>query len=694
MFRKIRIPFEIVLVVIVLITHLYVALGSENSLTNWFPTDDAYYYFKTAQNVSEGFGFTFDKINPTNGFHPLWELICIPVFALARINLILPLRIIIILMGLINAAIAILIFRLLSKLFSKEISALMALFWILTPRIYNASDKLGMESGVSALFSLLLIYLVTRLEQTYKSNQVPYKEYLLIGVAAIFTVLSRLDNIFLVGMVGLWLVFRSSQIRYLLIGDVLLTMIGVLVSYVGRLGLGPAYYQYLPSLYWMLFISLAVRVVVYYFLGLYKHPRSYSGLQTLLRSAAAAILASGIISGLMLGLFFTHRFNGFPRVILLTNLALMLVATVSLRFVARWITRGQDIKDPLINPDIRLKVNWKPWLLSSICYFGPVAVALLIYMGWNLLTFGTATPVSGQIKLWWGTLPNSVYGTPINSLDDYTGIMLDGDSGPWSLGIALWTNPARALDETFFNQKERPLNTMTTAFGLLTALLCLLLIIKQWEFFKRSVVQLGLIPFIVACLAHIVYYKATGYVNTRNWYWVVEDVCVVLVAGLVAEMMFRSFENFRLPKPLLQTGVVLLSLSMLIFSFSNYLENYPWNVPADQQNAYLGGVLALENATPPGSRIGSTGGGTIAYFIHDRTIVNMDGLMNSYQYFQSMKSGQGGKALDAMGLNFVYGNKYVLTSSDPYFSLLHDRLKEIGDVSGSSLFKYKVPPIQ
>ncbi|HMD87753.1 MAG TPA: hypothetical protein VKF38_01195, partial [Anaerolineaceae bacterium] len=335
MIRKIRFPFEIVLVLIVFISHLYVALGPENSLINWFPTDDAFYYFKTAQNVSEGFGFTFDRINLTNGFHPLWEFICIPIFALARINLILPLRVLIGLMGIINAAIAILIFRLLSKVFSKEVSALMALFWILTPRIYNVTDKLGMESGISALCILILIFLVTRLELNFTTSQIPYKEYLLIGFAAIFTVLSRLDNIFLVGLVGIWLVFRSSQIRYLLIGDLLLILASVLLSYVARLGLGAAYYLYLPSLYWMLGISIAVRIVVYYFSGLYKHPQAFNSLQTLLRSTGAATLASGIISLLMMGLFLTHRFVGFPRIILLTNWGFTVFAAVFLRFVAR-----------------------------------------------------------------------------------------------------------------------------------------------------------------------------------------------------------------------------------------------------------------------------------------------------------------------------------------------------------------------
>ena len=37
--------------------------------------DDAFYYFGIARNVAHGHGSTFDGINPTNGYHPLWMLI-------------------------------------------------------------------------------------------------------------------------------------------------------------------------------------------------------------------------------------------------------------------------------------------------------------------------------------------------------------------------------------------------------------------------------------------------------------------------------------------------------------------------------------------------------------------------------------------------------------------------------------------
>lgn len=38
--------------------------------------DDAFYYFTIARNVADGQGSTFDGLHPTNGYHPLWLVLC------------------------------------------------------------------------------------------------------------------------------------------------------------------------------------------------------------------------------------------------------------------------------------------------------------------------------------------------------------------------------------------------------------------------------------------------------------------------------------------------------------------------------------------------------------------------------------------------------------------------------------------
>ena len=47
--------------------------------------DDAYYYFTIARNAAAGLGPTFDTIAPTNGFHPLYLILLIPVWSLGSL---------------------------------------------------------------------------------------------------------------------------------------------------------------------------------------------------------------------------------------------------------------------------------------------------------------------------------------------------------------------------------------------------------------------------------------------------------------------------------------------------------------------------------------------------------------------------------------------------------------------------------
>lgn len=53
-----------------------------------FTYDDAYYYFAIARNIASGHGSTFDGINLTNGYHPLWMLVSVIPFKLGLDDLV------------------------------------------------------------------------------------------------------------------------------------------------------------------------------------------------------------------------------------------------------------------------------------------------------------------------------------------------------------------------------------------------------------------------------------------------------------------------------------------------------------------------------------------------------------------------------------------------------------------------------
>ena len=94
--------------------------------------------------------------------------------------------------------------------------------------------------------------------------------------------------------------------------------------------------------------------------------------------------------------------------------------------------------------------------------------------------------------------------------------------------------------------------------------------------------------------------------------------------------------------------------------------------PAD--TPYMEVVTFVEAHTPPGSLIGMTGGGNVGYFIQDRTIVNMDGLINSYAYFQANKNRRGSEYLYEMGLDYVFANPAFL-EAQPYRGQYTGRLE-------------------
>jgi hypothetical protein len=227
--KKTHLLILIIFLVLNLIPHVYVSIMRPGVLLNWYLTDDAFYYFKTAQNITEGHGITFDGLSPTNGFHPLWMLFCIPIFTFARFDLYLPLRILVIVQGLLNAVSGYFLYRILADKISKPVGILVASLWMFLYPIHSVTTKLGLESGINALSILWLIFLTSRFQEG-DSKEKPYSLWV-IGLAGVVCLFSRLDNIFFVGMIGIWLVFQDNQIRRYALLDFFLITLSIVVSY-------------------------------------------------------------------------------------------------------------------------------------------------------------------------------------------------------------------------------------------------------------------------------------------------------------------------------------------------------------------------------------------------------------------------------------------------------------------------------
>ena len=112
----------------------------------------------------------------------------------------------------------------------------------------------------------------------------------------------------------------------------------------------------------------------------------------------------------------------------------------------------------------------------------------------------------------------------------------------------------------------------------------------------------------------------------------------------------------------------LISLSMASFLIFGYtiLRDFPTNGRVVELYDVGADTQFIDQETQPGDVIGMTGGGLLGYFIPDRTFVNLDGLINSPEYFELMKNNQTDQYFNRIGMDYVYGEEGTLLDSDPF----------------------------
>lgn len=310
----------------------------------------------------------------------------------------------------------------------------------------------------------------------------------------------------------------------------------------------------------------------------------------------------------------------------------------------------------------------------------------------NLKIFGAASPVSGQVKHWWGTLANTAY-KKNDTLVSLLGLEPGSGNSPWSLITTMIGDVAIFLRNLFAEDSDGLPLRLFLALVFIFFLLLVYLLSRKDGYLARKSFSL-LIPALVSgSLMQIAYYAATGYGHSRSWYWAAESLILVMLGAVFSSKIFEKLKEFT--KRNLPGYILLLSaMGILFFMHSRYLfTRYPYAVPVEEQIAYISQVRALEERTQEGSLIGMTGGGETAYFIENRTIVNLDGLINSLGYFEALKAGTANDYLDAMGLDYVFGNPYMLLESDPYQAIFLNRLTDRGYIPGPDnfiLYVYRV----
>ncbi|MEM5774743.1 MAG: hypothetical protein AAGU05_07035, partial [Anaerolineaceae bacterium] len=491
---------QLPIVVLVLLVSLYVAVSPPNRLLNWYNNDDGFYYFVVARNIAGGAGVTFDGVNPANGFHPLWMMICIPIFAVFNSDPLLPLRVIVLVFGVFQAAAMLLLFDMLAKKLPLLLSCLLTLLFGLAPSLYSAILSGGLESGLGFFMIFLLIWLV----QKSRAGRRDLLWLAIAGLAAGLTVLSRLDSIFTVAFLGLWCIFDRTEDSVQILTDIIAACIIVMLSAGIRLGFNLLYFD--RTVLSLIILWAALGALGGFLNGLYSYKPFPIKTRPILRTLLIHAALTAVIAAVSWLLAKTGLLETWSRAVLVYSSAGWLLYTLAKQFLLR---NRRSLSDTPARMPIA-SAFWH-WVKKPLAWYLPVAVLLGGYMAWSQAKFGTPTPVSGQIKVWWGSLGITVYGSPIHSFQELFQFLF-GKGSPF---FYLY----EALNPVFAGLKTAPVRAGMFSWGLLVLGFLALLVVGQKNRLAGWLKDLAVLPLTAGILLRLIYFFVTGYVHFRKWYW-------------------------------------------------------------------------------------------------------------------------------------------------------------------------------
>jgi len=205
-----RTAFVLFAALLTVLPALVVVLDRGAMAPFWFLAGDAYLYLGIAQ-ASGGLGFSFDGLEPTNGFHPLWQIwirlltVLLPGGPLVVMHAVLWSALALVLAGVLTLGAAI------ARLTGSWVLALLAVpgVWYLT--LGQGFGNLAVWSfldGMEAALAFALAGLLALVVAHWPGPQAGLRDHLRLGLLLAVIVLTRLDEAFLVlamaAVLALW----------------------------------------------------------------------------------------------------------------------------------------------------------------------------------------------------------------------------------------------------------------------------------------------------------------------------------------------------------------------------------------------------------------------------------------------------------------------------------------------------------
>jgi hypothetical protein len=199
------------------LTRLCIAWAPFEWLLRYVLADDAFYYFTIARNAAQGFGLTFDRIAETNGFHPLWLFILLPIQSLMQ-DKIVAIHAILSLSAIIDTLTIYLLWVLLREQNVRQNIRLVVCSFYAFPTILfsHAGPLSGLETALNLMVISFYLILYFRI---LKSDLFQLREAMIFGIVSSLLFLARTDNIVLLGAtyihIGVHYRNQSGPSRYL-----------------------------------------------------------------------------------------------------------------------------------------------------------------------------------------------------------------------------------------------------------------------------------------------------------------------------------------------------------------------------------------------------------------------------------------------------------------------------------------------
>jgi len=182
---------------------IFIFLSDKNYLiTEWF-TDDSYYYLQAAYNFKHYKFFTFDGINITYGFQPLWMILCtiISILSSSKSSFFYE---IIIFASIIYTVTGILLFKFSSMLWKNQIKYIPSLIWL-----FNGDLIQIFTSGKENVLAVMLIVIILIIWGE-KNNTIIIRDIIWLGILSGLLILTRVNTIIFLPII-LWLILTSIR---------------------------------------------------------------------------------------------------------------------------------------------------------------------------------------------------------------------------------------------------------------------------------------------------------------------------------------------------------------------------------------------------------------------------------------------------------------------------------------------------